>query len=174
MKFISQYKWLEKQAKVVNGTHILLPKTDIIIALNNVCSTIDEYNDDLFLEKKIQLIQLIGINLRNSDKSFFNSWSEYLFKENTFEKVGHIFYNCKDCYNTAFAPSSLRRQYNEHLVELHILNNNEVIHCLEKGKMIKTEIFPQLVEYFEILTNIDLTGFPELIGIDRKQCKKCR
>ncbi|WP_256469076.1 hypothetical protein [Flavobacterium sp. K5-23] len=39
--------------------------------------------------------------------------------------------------------------------------------------MIKPEIFPQLVEYFEILTDIDLTGFPELNGIDRKQCKNC-
>ncbi|UQD56588.1 hypothetical protein [Flavobacterium sp. K5-23] len=54
MKFISQYKWLEKQAKVIDGTHILLPKADIIIGLNNVSFTIDEYNDDLFLEKKNQ------------------------------------------------------------------------------------------------------------------------
>lgn len=174
MKFISQFKWLEKQAKVVNGNQILLPKSDLIIALNNVSSAIEEYNDELFLEKKIQLIQLIGINLRNSDKYFFNSWSEHMFKEHTFEKVGHIFYNCKECYKTAFTPNSLRKQYNDYLVELHILNNNEVIHCLEKGNMINTSVFPQLVEYFEIITSIDLTGFPELKGIDRKQCKKCR
>lgn len=174
MKFESQYKWLEKQAKVLNGNYILLPKTDLIIALNTVSSAIEEYDDNLFLEKKMQLIQLIGINLRNSDKSFFNCWSEHLFKVNTFEKVGHFFNNCKECYNIAFTPSSLRKYYNERLVELHILNNNEVIHCLEKGNMINPAIFPQLVEYFEILTNIDLTGFPELKGVDRKQCKNCK
>lgn len=174
MKFISHHKWLKKQVKIVGENQILFPKSDLIVTLNNVSSAIDKYNEELFLEDKIQLIQLIGLNLRNADKSYFNGWSEYLFKENPFVKAGHIFNNCKECYNTALAPSTLRKHYNERLVELHQINNNEVIHCLEKGKIIDPKVFSLLVEYFYLFTSIDLTGFPELIGIDRKQCKKCK
>lgn len=174
MKFISPYKWLEKQAKVVNDSQIILPKTDIMISLNNVSSAIDEYNEDLFLEKKIQLIQLIGLNLRNADKSYFNEWNQFIIKANPFIKVSNIFNNCKTCYDTAFFPNTLRNNLNPRLAELHILNNNEVIHCLEKGKIISPENFPILVEYFELLTSIDLTGFPKLEGIDIIRCKKCR
>ena len=173
MKFISQHKWLEKQVKF-NKTQIILPKINIIVCLNNVSAAIDEYNVDCPLEKKIQLIQTIGLNLRNADKGFFNEWSQNLFKLNSFEKVSNIFYGCNDCYQKAFAPNSLRKHYNDRLVELHILNNDKVIHSLEKGKIINPEVYPELVEYFDILTNIDLTGFPELKSMPRKQCKKCK
>lgn len=172
MKFESPHKWLEKQARFINE-QLVLPANDIMIALNTVNEAINNYNDDLPLERKIQLIQIIGLNLRNADKSYFNSWNKSLIEGNPFEMVSEIFDGCKDCYSKALAASTLRNKFSPRLAELHIRNNDEVIHSLEKGNIIKTTIFPSLVEYFNILTSIDLITTPALEDIARKQCKKC-
>jgi hypothetical protein len=173
MKFESQYKWLEKQAKIVDERTLVIPRSDLIIALNAVSTAIDKYNDELFLEEKYSLVQQMGLNLRSADKSYFIGWSENVKNNNPFEKIKDIFYECRACYDTAFAPSGLRKNFNERLVELHTINNTEILHPLERGEMINIDRFPELVEYFEIITSIDLTGFPALNGLDRKQCKKC-
>ena len=173
MQFNAEYDWLQKQAKVIEGKGVLLPLRDVIVPLCVAETSIMEYNPEDSLIERVAIVQSIGLNLRNADKAYFNKWNKLIKLKNPFERVGAIF-SCSNCYNSSISTNSLREHFSQRLVELSDINNEKVIHAMDRGNLVDTEVFPLLKEYFSILTSIDLTGFPALTGINKKVCKSCK
>lgn len=171
-KFFSEHKWLEKQVKII-WNRIILPNKDIMHSLILAERNIKKYENGLDMLDKIEKIQLIWLNLRWADIAYFNSFEKKIRKTKEYKKSENIF-NCKWCYDKTLSARELRKKFNPRLIELNNINNDEIIHAMDKWKPPNIKLIKELKEYFNILTTeTDLTWYPQLNILPISKCSSC-
>jgi Tfp pilus assembly protein PilF len=112
------------------------------------------FSGNIKFDKKIELMQLIAINLRNCDNAYFEDFYAYLLANKPYNNNKKEYNNCPKCFKTTLDYDNLRRNYNEKLFSLRELINSEVIHGQENDKIINLDNFEHLVGYYEIINKL--------------------